>query len=293
MATDVVLCQDGHAQERSLLDQVVAKVKERDLWMADRNFCVKWFLLAVAKALGFFLVREHQQLNYRPLGKLRRRGKTETGEVFEQKVCLQDDEDGTPWVMRRVVVRLNEATRDGDRELALITNLPAAVGALAVAETYRKRWTIETAFCDLTTTLRCEVNTLCYPRAALFVFCVALAAYNVQSAIKGVMRGVHGAKKIDEELSRYFVAAEIARVHEGMMIALPPEQWACFRDMPTEEFAQFLRRVAEQVQLRRYPKSKRGPKKPKPKRRFNKKHPHVSTAKILEARKVKRQSSAK
>jgi hypothetical protein len=162
-----------------------------------------------------------------------------------------------------------------------------------VAETYRKRWTIETAFADLTTTLCCEVNTLCYPKAALFVFCVAVAADNVQSAIKGVMRAVHGQEKIEEELSRYFMATEISRVHAGMMIALPPEQWACFRTMPTDEFAQFIRQLAQQVQLHRYKKSTRGPKKPKPKRRHNKKQPHVSTAKILEARKVKQQCSTK
>src|SRR5262249_33769316 len=64
MATDIILCEDGHAQERSLLDKVVAKVKERDLWMADRNFCVKWFLLAIAKRGGFYIIREHEQLNY-------------------------------------------------------------------------------------------------------------------------------------------------------------------------------------------------------------------------------------
>src|SRR5439155_11114601 len=36
MATDVVLCEDGHAQERSLLDRLLDKIRERDIWMADR-----------------------------------------------------------------------------------------------------------------------------------------------------------------------------------------------------------------------------------------------------------------
>ena len=39
LATDVVLCEDGHAQERSLLDQVLELVAAQDLWIADRNFC--------------------------------------------------------------------------------------------------------------------------------------------------------------------------------------------------------------------------------------------------------------
>src|SRR6266487_3047966 len=220
MATDIILCEDGHAQERSLLDHVLAKIQERDLWLADRNFCVKPFLLAIARRGGFFIIREHAQLNYCCAGKLRRRGRVETGQVFEQTIRLED-EDGERHRLRRVVLVLDEATRDGDRELALLTNLPAAVSARQVAETYRQRWTIETGFAELTTTLCCEINTLCYPRAALFVFCVAVAAYNVQSALKGVLRGVHGADKIEEDFSRYFMAAEMQRVHEGMMIALP------------------------------------------------------------------------
>jgi hypothetical protein len=293
MVTDIVLCEDGHAQERSLLDQIVAKLRERDLWLADRNFCVKWFLLAIAKSGGFFIIREHEQLPYCKARKLRRRGRIETGQVLEQTICLEDDDSAEKYWMRRVVVQLDEPTRDGDWELALITNLPDEVSAKTVAENYRKRWTIETGFADLTTTLCCEINTLCYPRAALFAFCVAVAAYNVQSAIKGVMRAVHSQEKIEEDLSRYFVAGEIARVHEGMMIALPAEEWDEFQDMPLEEFANFLRKVAQQVQLRRYPKSHRGPKKPKPKRRYSRKHPHVSTARLLAERKASKQRAKK
>jgi hypothetical protein len=292
MVTDIILCEDGHAQERSLLDQVVEKIRERDLWMADRNFCVKWFLLAIAKRGGFFLIREHEQLNPCKVGKLRRRGRVETGQVLEQAICLED-EDGRRCWLRRVVVQLDEPTRDGDREIALISNLPKEVSARTVANTYRKRWTIETGFAELTTTLCCEIDTLCYPKAALFAFCVAVAAYNLQSTLKGVLRGVHGASKIEEEFSRYFMAGEIARVQEGMMIALPAEEWRNFRDMPAEEFAEFLRGVAQQVKLHRYPKSKRGPKKPQPKRRYSKKRPHVATARLLIERRAKKQCAKK
>ena len=287
MATDVILCEDGHAQERSLLERVVEKIRARDLWLADRNFCVKHFLLAIAKRRGCFIIREHKKLNYRPCGKLRRRGRVETGEVFEQTISLED-EDGRRWRMRRVVLRLHEPTRDGDVEIGLITNLPPKVRAAKVANTYRKRWTIETGFAELTDTLACEINTLCYPKAALFVFCVALAAYNVQSALKGVMRSVHGKKTIDAEFSRHFMAREITRVDSGLMIAFPAEHWRVFRKMTTQEFAEFLRGVARQVNLDRYPKSHRGPKKAKPKRRYSKKRPHISTARLLQERKTKR-----
>ena len=46
LAIDVFPCEDGHAQERSLLDRVLTTIEEDDVWVADRNFCtmnlVKW-----------------------------------------------------------------------------------------------------------------------------------------------------------------------------------------------------------------------------------------------------------
>jgi IS4 transposase len=69
------------------------------------------------------------------------------------------------------------ALLDGDRNIYILTNLPKCVFAKKVAELYRNRWTIETAFKDLTVHLRCEINTLRYPPAALLGFCVALIAY--------------------------------------------------------------------------------------------------------------------
>ena len=137
---------------------------------------------------------------------------------------------------------------------------------------------------DLTTTLNCEIKTLCYPRAALLVFCVAVVAYNMQSAIKGVMRAEHGEAKVEADLSDYFVSSEIGQVSRGMMVALPPEEWAIFRDMSLGEYVAFLRRLARGVDFSRYPKSRRGAKKARPKRRYDPKHPHVSVAKILLAR---------
>ena len=105
--------------------------------------------------------------------------------------------------MRRVVVRLHQPTRDGDREIAILTNLPeTVVSGVKVAELYRKRWTVETFFQVITTSLNCEIKTLGYPRAALFSFSMALLAYNVLSTLRAALRSVHGTGKIEAGLSR-------------------------------------------------------------------------------------------
>jgi VCBS repeat-containing protein len=285
LVTHVVPCEDGHAQERALVDPVLDLVEDGSLWVADRNFCFQRFLLGIAGKLGFFVVREHAGLNYKVANRLRRRGRSESGEVFEQAVVIEE-EDGTKHTIRRIVVKLKKATEDGDWELAILTNLPKTVSAVVVSEAYRKRWTIEGGFLDLTTTLDCEINTLCYPRAALFVFCVAVVAYNLQSAIKGIMRSEHGAEKVEHDLSRYFVAGEIGQVYRGMMVALPPEEWAVFQHMNFEDYVAFLKRLARNVDFERYPKAHRKPKKARPKRHYDPDHPHVSAAKILLARKL-------
>src|SRR3954467_1833866 len=76
LATDVVLCEGGHAQERSLLDQILALVAAKDLWIADRNFCTTNFLFGIAGRGGSFAIRQHAAtLHWTCVGKRRARGR--------------------------------------------------------------------------------------------------------------------------------------------------------------------------------------------------------------------------
>jgi hypothetical protein len=80
-------------------------------------------------------------------------------------------------------------------------------------------------FLNLTTILHCEINRVPYPKAVLFGFCTALAAGNVLATIKGALRSVHGADKVDAGVSDYHLALDVARKYQGMMVALPPAEW--------------------------------------------------------------------
>jgi len=278
LATDVFLTPDGHAQERSLLDDVLASVRERDVWIADRNFCTMKFLFEIAKKLGCFIIRQHGTLKGKLRGRRVFQGEGPTGKIYEQTIEFTYEEK--TYKLRRITIELNEATRDGDTSLHLLTNLPAKVSALKVADLYRKRWTIETLFLEVTTTLTCEIHTLCYPKAALFVFCLALVAANAVAVIKGALRAAHGEEKADE-LSGYYLALEVKQVHAGMMIALPPVCWEVFHGMEAPGFAKLLKKIAAHVDLERYRKSPRGPKKPPPKKDRYQNGGHVSTHKLL------------
>lgn len=285
MAIDVFPCEDGHAQERSLLSSVIQTVQKNDVWIADRNFCVRSFLIAIRAQQGYFVIRHHKQMLYEAINDPEKVGESDTGDVYEQWITLQD-EHGQAIRLRRITVKLKKKTRNGDPELILLTNLPKnKASASVISHLYRKRWTIETMFQQLESYLHSEINTLGYPKAALFGFCVALVAYNIMAVIKAAMRHVHGEEKIEREVSGYYIAGEIGRTHEGMSVAVPAETWEVFIDMSDDEFAEQLITLAGNIQLDKYKKNRRGEKKPAPKRAFSKKNPHVSTAQLLKSNK--------
>jgi IS4 transposase len=283
---DVVLCEDGHTQERSLLDQILEKVHAKDVWIDDRNFCTTKFLFGIARRDSFFIVRQHSStLHWEFTGKKRACGRIDTGKVFQQTVRLNNPETGEVLFVRRVTVVLDTPTRDGDSEIHLLTNLPAKdAKARTIAELYRKRWTIETAFQELTATLNGEVNTLGYPKAALFAFCVALVSYNLMSVIKAALRAVHGEQTVQEKVSGYYLADEVTMTHRGMMIAIPEDEWVVFHDLTPVEMGEVLMELAGNVRLALYPRQPRGPKKPKPEKQSGAKIKHVATAKVLKDR---------
>ncbi|MDM8555588.1 transposase [Desulfococcaceae bacterium HSG7] len=73
---------------------------------------------------------------------------------------------------------MKSETRDGDKEISIISNLPPEVtGAEKIAFIYRDRWKIETVFQELEAWFNSEINTSGYPPAALFAFCAALLSY--------------------------------------------------------------------------------------------------------------------
>lgn len=290
LLTDVFPCEDGHAQERSLLPQVLATVQAGDLWIADRNFCTTGFLFGIAARSAAFLIRQHRQtLHYELLGERRKIGRCPTGMIYEQRMRLRDAE-GHSMDVRRVTIELKKPTRDGETEIHLLTNLPAkAANARSVADLYLHRWTVEKAFHELDQALNGEIKTLGYPGAALLSFCVALLAYNVISVVKSALAAVHKAEAKREDLSGYYLAGELAAAYHGMMIAVPVEEWTRhFASLSPAELAGLLKTMAAQVRPDRFRKNIRGPKKPRPKRTSAKRRPHVSTARILAERKQRK-----
>jgi len=285
LVTDVFPCEDGHAQERSLLGAVLATVAADDLWIADRNFCTRAFLCEMDRRGGFFVIRQHQGLPFEILSPLQSYDRTPTGHIAQQRVCVVD-EHGAKHVLRRLRLKLDHATRDGATLLHLLTNLPHQISAKRAAQLYRNRWPVETAFHHLEAYVHSEINTLGYPKAALFGFCLALVAYNVLAVVLAALRSVHGEDTVEHEVSLYYIANEIATTYTGMMIAIPEPEWAVFYAMRTVDLAAILLDLAQRVRLQAFRKSPRSPQKSRCKHPGTPRKGHVSTAKLLLNRKA-------
>jgi hypothetical protein len=281
LALDMIPCEDGHAQERSLFADVLSRVAPKDLWIGDRNFCTIGFLQGIAARKGSFVIRQHGNLPIASAGTLRCCGRCSTGPVFEQSVTIVGD-DGEPIGLRRIVVRPDEPTRDGDTEIAILTNVPARRATAAkVADVYSERWTVEGLFQTLTQILSGEIPSLGYPKAALFAFGVALVSYNIASVVRAALRAKFGHDRVEDEVSWYYVANEVRNVSGGMDVALDDEVWTRFHAMSPQELGRVLLDYAAQVRLPAFTRTKRGPKKPVPRRTKYTNTPHVSTARLL------------
>jgi hypothetical protein len=284
LATQMVGCEDGHAQERSLLEPVLAAVEPKDLYIADRNFCTLGFLLGIAKRDGFFVIRHHANMPVTSSGTLRHRGRTESGEVLEQAVTVKLD--GETLMARRIVLRLDKPTRDGDTEMSVLTNLSSdVVDAATGAGLYGRRWTVESLFARIERNLQSELATLAYPGAALFVFAVALVASNVfavvHTAMTAAQKTVDGPKSAAMPLSNFAIVEEIRTTHRGMDIALSEDCWQPLQSMAPAPLAKLLLRWTRYIDWDAFRKSVRGPKLPRTERTRFRDKPHVSTARLL------------
>jgi hypothetical protein len=84
------------------------------LWIADRNFCVRSFLSRIAQAQSCFPVRWHRSAcPFEELTPLRGAVAGQAG-IREQAVQLTDPGIGQQILARRIELCLPSPTRDGD-----------------------------------------------------------------------------------------------------------------------------------------------------------------------------------
>src|SRR5437879_489260 len=122
-ASEVVLGEDGHAQERALLGLVLSLVDQDDQWIADRNLCPVDVLCGIAARGDCFVMRQPGQLQGILVGARKMRGAIDSGKVDAPKRGLVNAQ-GAIVMRRRLPVALHAPTRDGDTEIHGWSNVP-------------------------------------------------------------------------------------------------------------------------------------------------------------------------
>jgi hypothetical protein len=125
---------------------------------------------------------------------------------------------------------------------------------------------VEKALRHLTRELQCEIDTLGYPRAALFGFACAAVAFNTLGVVKAALRAAHGVQRVDQEVSGYYLCNDLAPQRESLEAMVDAQDWAVFRIVTPSVLAAWLIAQAQRLDLRRYRKQPRGPKRAPPQR---------------------------
>jgi IS4 transposase len=265
LVVDLVPCEDGHAQERSLMELAQRQAQPGELWLADRNFSTRRILCGLHDQGSSFIVREHGRTpNPQSLEPVQYRGRIEAGAVYEQAVEVEDNA-GQRLRLRRVELHLERATEDGDTTIRLLSNLPPSqFTPRRIARLYRQRWQIESLFQRLESVLHSEVVTLGHPRAALLAFGVAVLAYNTLAVLQSAVWSAHELHTSELELSSFYFADEIRTHYAGMMMAVAPAAWERYDKLTTAELARVLLQMARHADpkaLRKHPRSTRNESK--------------------------------
>ena len=113
-----------------------------------------------------------------------------------------------------------------------------------------------------------------------------MVAYNALAVIRAALRRTYDAHTIDTQVSGYYLVNEMARVTDSLDALVAPEEWAVFHTLTPQAMAEWLLSTAEQVQLGKYRKHSRGPKKPAPPRTQASKKTHVCVARLLAQRRT-------
>lgn len=277
---DLLPIADAYGREVSHAPALLRSLlRPGDCVVADREFCAADVFAAAADSGASFVIRHRKSAHLHPQAELTP-GVVADGRTIREQAVLYA---GTGRAVRAIRVELAEPTQDGDRVVTLLTNLPAEVGAAAVATLYRGRRSIETAFHELAMALNGEVRTLAYPKAALLAFALATAVYNLLQTIRAAVAAERGSDAA-ERLSVQLLCQEVKHHLPTLLLIFDRGEAEVRPEWDAAALRRWLRRLAKKIDLEKYGRSTG--RKPGSAAVKRKKGPdlHESTQRLLDSR---------
>lgn len=277
---DATAGEDASTSERELVRSILAAAESHQLFVADRHFCTTELLFTIMDHRAWFVIRQHDNnLRWQTPEPERVVGRVATGAVWEHEIEVEDTTTRERRRLRRIVLRLDVPTDEGETEIALLSNLEG-ICPLRICELDRNRWRIERHFSLVKTVLHGEIESLGQPRAAVFAMGLALVAANALGVAKQALRVTHGEEEF-EKLSGYYLADEVAGNYRAVDVLVEEAEWLALGATPGEGFWGWCQSVASRVRTAGMHKHPRGPKKPLPPRASGKDRHHYSTYRLL------------
>lgn len=244
MIVDLLPAERGRIHARAFVAAVLESVKAGELWIVDAPLDVGALLSGWPRRGSVFVVRDDDgTLGFGTPGDWQDAGSLDGGRVVEQAVRL----DGEPGLaLRRIEWRRGGA----DAPLRMLTNAPASqLDAAQVAQLACRQWR-DALPLPLDAVLGDAFGGNVPARAALLARGIVALAYNVFGVMANVVTHALELDARDAERLPAHIAAGVAAAYAGMMIALPPDWWRRYDQMPAATLAQIVRLLAIHVDPR-------------------------------------------
>ncbi|WP_152986076.1 type II toxin-antitoxin system Phd/YefM family antitoxin [Burkholderia sp. lig30] len=247
---DLLPCERGRAHERAFVGALIESVRPGELWVIDGGVNTAAILAAWPCRGGALLVREQEGAPaWRVLEDARDAGVFEGGRVFEQAVAMADDDDAE-LACRRIEWRQDGSAGASMQTTSVLTNAPAAqfdaVQIVRLAQSASR--TMLPPHVEAASDAAAASGVPA--RAALLARGIVAVAYNVFGMMSRAACAALALDAREAERLPAHIAAGVRAAYAGMMIALPPEWWRRYDQVPATTLGHLVHLLATHVDPR-------------------------------------------
>ncbi|NYH20415.1 type II toxin-antitoxin system Phd/YefM family antitoxin [Paraburkholderia bryophila] len=250
LIVDLLPYERGFVHERAFAAQLVESVRPGELWILDGHFNPAAILSGWPCDGSLFVVQEHGCTPaYRALDEPREAGWLDGAPVCEQPIGMPMECGASP-VFRRIEWHRIDAESGTTQRVVILTNVPATtLDAPQIVQLATRAWR---------DTLPLPLDAVCEgaafgaiaSRATPLASGIVALAFNVFSAMIGVVKNALDLDERDSERLPLHMASGIEAAYGGMMIALPPDNWRRYDRLPDAALRDIARHLAVHVDPR-------------------------------------------
>ncbi|AFJ89170.1 MULTISPECIES: type II toxin-antitoxin system Phd/YefM family antitoxin [Burkholderia] len=250
LIVDLLPVERGRQNARAFVAALLETVRPGELWIVDGGFDADAILSGWPRRGGALILREHGRASgCRPLGAWREAGACGDGLVYEQPVAMAGGDDAAG-ALRRIEWRRARADGELAGTTTLLTDLsPARFDAVQIVQLSRRRWR-DALPLPLAPVREGAPFGDAPARASLLACGIAALAYNAFSMMTQVIGAALDLDARNAERLPAHIADGVTAVYAGMMVALPPDWWRRYDQLPATTLGQLVRLLAVHVDPR-------------------------------------------